>query len=159
VFGQTLLYGIDGKVPEVQIGTDRYSLNVRHLVTVAPSGGIDVRTIHLTVAQSSGQAQAFDFSASEAQAFSTAIDTALALKADNGKTTIINGQTAVMSFESASIPTQVHGFSMNDNPDGSWFLGFKQPGFPDFSRRYQAASMQQFANYLHLGVSFANALP
>ena len=156
-FGQTLTYGINGRMPDVQIGTDRYSLVVRHVVV--PSTGVDAREIHLTVTPASGQAQIFHVSASEAQTFSTAITKALALKADNGQTITQSGQTLVMSFESAAVPTQVRGFSMNDNPDGTWFLGIKQPGFPDFSRRYPSASMQQFANYLSLGVAFANALP
>jgi hypothetical protein len=144
-----------GRCLASKLGRIDTSWLVRHVV----ANGKNQREMHLTVAPASGQVLAFRVTPSEAQTFSEVITKALALKAANGQTITQGGKKLVMRFETALTGTQAQGFSLNDNPDGTWFLGRKEPGFPDLARKYSSTSMQQFANYLDLGVVFVNALP
>ena len=154
-FGQTLIYAMDADVPAIQIGTDTYSLSLRHVI----ANGTEQRIVAVTVTPAGGQAQSFVLLDSEAETIAAGITKSLILQADNGRTITQSGQTITMKFETAIMPTQAGGFLMSSNPNGIWSMTYQHAGYPLFTRKYPSASMQQFADYLNLGVAFAKALP
>lgn len=152
LFGQNLIYGLNGDVPATRVGTDTYSMYARHVF----ANGTEQRTLSITVTPLSGPPQVFLVLVGDAQIISAGITKALALQADNGGVITQGGQTLRMRLEGNIVmPAQAGGFTMNSNSNGIWYMSYQAA----FSRRYPSVLMQQFADYLSLGVAFANALP
>jgi hypothetical protein len=111
------------------------------------ANGTEQRTLSITVTPLSGPPQVFLVLVGDAQIISAGITKALALQADNGGVITQGGQTLRMRLEGNIV--------MNSNSNGIWYMSYQAA----FSRRYPSVLMQQFADYLSLGVAFANALP
>jgi hypothetical protein len=150
-------YVVTVNVAPVTIDGDTLSLQALHSTV----GDQDVRLLRLTVTPAAGSPVHFlAINVGDVQSFVSATTTILSVINQNGTPITVSGQTQLMSLDVVEIrPTPTFLMVQNGSVPTYEVQIHQSVVQPYFFRNYSATSLQQFAAYLNLGVSFANALP